>query len=204
MDVKLLSMKRKLVFLITLIALVAFGATLVRATWYAPESEVPVPSPEESALLGSVSTTSQPARLTVPSLEIDADIQYVGVTKDGNMGVPSNFSDVGWYKYGTIPGRYGSAVIDGHVDNAIGLAGVFKKLDSIQVGESVYVQTKGGEKLRFIVTEVVTYGYKDVPVETLFNRKDARRLNLITCGGSWIQTEKTYDERTVVYTVLAP
>lgn len=197
-------MKRKLVFLITLIALVTFGATLVNATWYSPESEVPVPLLEESAPLDSVSTTSQPMRLTVPSLEIDADIQYVGVTKDGNMGVPSNFIDVGWYKYGTIPGNYGSAVIDGHVDNAIGLAGVFKNLSSIQVGESVYVQTKGGEKLRFVVTEVVTYGYKDVPVEALFNRKDGRRLNLVTCGGSWIQTEKTYDERTVVYTVLAP
>ena len=197
-------MKRKLVFLITLVALVAFGGTLVSATWYAPESEVLVPLFEEGTSIDRVSTTSQPARLIVPSLEVDADIQYVGVTKDGNMGVPSNFADVGWYKYGTIPGRQGSAVIDGHVDNAIGLAGVFKNLSTMKVGESVYVQTKGGEKLRFIVTDVVTDGYKDVPVETLFNRKDARRLNLVTCGGSWIQTEKTYDERTVVYTVLAP
>lgn len=197
-------MKRTLVIIITLIAFAVFGATLVHALWYAPESEVPVPGLADVAPISAVPPDDQPSRLTVPSLEIDADIQYVGITKAGNMGVPSNYSDVGWYRYGPVPGQRGSAVIDGHVDNALGLAGVFKNLGAIQVGESVYVETKGGEKLRFIVTEVVTYGYKEVPVELLFNRKDARRLNLITCGGSWIQTEKTYDQRTVVYTVLAP
>lgn len=197
-----MSMKRTLVFLITLGAFFVFGATLVRALYYAPESEVPVPI--ESAPVEEVSEGGQPARLSIPSIEVDAEVQYVGITKAGNMGVPSNYTDVGWYKYGTVPGQRGSAVIDGHVDNGLGLPGVFKDLKTLKVGDSVYVETKNGTKIRFIVVKVATYGYKDVPNDLLFERNDARRLNLITCSGSWVRSEKTYDERVVVYTVLAP
>ena len=32
------------------------------------------------------------------------------------MGVPTNFTDVGWYRYGPAPGTPGNAVIDGHLD----------------------------------------------------------------------------------------
>jgi sortase A len=197
-------MKRKLVILVTLAAFFVFGATMVRALLYAPESEVPAPGMAEDAPIEDVPESSHPDRLIIPRLDIDTDIQYVGVTASGNMGVPSNFTDVGWYKYGTVPGQRGSAVIDGHVDNGLGLAGVFKHLEDLDVGDDVFIETKGGSRLRFVVTEVATYGYKEVPGDMLFERADARRLNLITCGGSWIKAEKTYDERVVVYTVLVP
>lgn len=197
-------MKRKAIITITLIAFFICGATAVRAFWTPGGSEVPAPGLAEDAPINDVSEAAQPDRLTIPEIGVDADIQYVGITAGGNMGVPSNFTDVGWYKYGTVPGQLGSAVIDGHVDNAIGLDGVFKNLEKLRVGDEVFVETKGGRKLRFVVTEVTTYGYKEVPNDRLFSRTDARRLNLITCGGSWIKTEKTYDERVVVYTVLVP
>ncbi len=197
--------KTYLVAAATLLALGVFGGTLVGGLYYAPDTEVPLPESLRGALnVEPTPVSEQPKRLTVPSLGIDADIQYVGVNAKGNMGVPSNFRDVAWYKYGTVPGQVGSAVIDGHVDNGLKLAGVFKKLDQIRVGDDVYVETKEGGALHFKVVEVVTYHYKDVPLEKLFNRADKRRLNLVTCGGSWIQGEKTYDERIVVYTVLVP
>lgn len=196
-------MKRKLVLLVTLAALFVFGATLVRAFFYAPDSEVTAPQAGGSASIDETPEANQPARLVVPSRGIDAHIQYVGVGKSGNMAVPTNFQDVGWYRYGTVPGQIGSAVIDGHVDNALGLPGVFKDLGKLKEGESVYIETKGGSRIRFVVTGIETYGYKEVPAQLLFGRADARRLNLITCGGSWIKTDKTYSERIVVYTELA-
>lgn len=197
-------MKRTIVLIITLLAMLLFGATLARAVLYVPDSEVAAPEQEANAPIQEVTEEDQPARLIIPSLGVDTHVQYVGITAAGNMAVPSNFTDVGWYRYGTVPGQRGSAVVAGHVDNAIGLAGVFKRLEELDVGAEVFVETKGGERLRFLVTDAETYGYRDVPVERVFNQGDARRLNLVTCGGSWIQSERSYDERLVVYTVLAP
>jgi len=188
-------------FVVTALALVVFASTLVQALWYAPESSTYVPDGSRTGAR-TVPPSEQPDRLIIPALNIDAPIQYVGITKKGNMGVPSNFSDVAWYKYGTVPGQIGSAVIDGHVDNGLALPGVFKHLDELRVGDDVIVETKQGRKLRFVVTDIESYNYKDVPGEVLFGRADTSRLNLVTCGGSWIRTEKTYDQRLVVYTVL--
>ncbi len=197
-------MKRTIVGIITLAALIIFGATAARAVLYIPDSEVPAPEQEANAPIQEVSEEDQPARLIIPSIGVDADVQYVGVTAAGNMAVPTNFTDVGWYRYGTVPGQRGSAVVAGHVDNAIGFAGVFKRLEELAEGEEVFIVTKTGKRLRFEVEGAETYGYRDVPTERVFNASDSRRLNLVTCGGTWIQSERSYDERHVVYTVLSP
>ncbi|MDB5237903.1 MAG: peptidase sortase [Candidatus Kaiserbacteria bacterium] len=197
-------MKRILAAIVTLLAILVFASTLVHALYYAPESEIAIPAGIASSTpAAQASPDAQPARLRIPSLGIDASVQYVGITTAGNMGVPNNFTDVAWYKYGTLPGQVGSAVIDGHVDNGLALAGVFKHLADIKTGADVYVVTKDGTKLRFIVESAQAYPYKSVPTTLLFNRKDKARLNLVTCSGSWVKGDKTYDERLVVYTVLA-
>src|SRR6185503_17165796 len=108
-----------------------------------------------------------------------------------NMGTPSNFTDVAWYKYGTVPGQVGSAVIDGHVDNGLALAGVFKHLTDIKNGADVYVITKEGTKIHFVVQDIQSYPYKSVPTTLLFNQKDRARLNLVTCAGTWVPGDKT-------------
>src|SRR5688500_7982550 len=51
-----------------------------------------------------------PVRLMIPKLDVDAAIKYMGVTKTGDMAVPDNIADVGWYKHGPHPGNKGSAV----------------------------------------------------------------------------------------------
>lgn len=186
---------------VALVALAVFSVTLVRAVWFAPVLDVQVPPTTAER---AVPPEEQPARLSVPALGIDAEIQYVGVTAKGNMGVPSNFSDVAWYKHGTVPGQLGSAVIAGHVDNGLGLAGVFKHLGDIKVGDDVYIETKNGSTLHFKVVEKASYQYKSVPLERVFNRKDDAYLNLITCEGNWVKGERTYDKRLIIYTKLVP
>ncbi len=197
-------MKRILIAVITLGAVFVFAGAVGHALYYAPESEITIPAAvAASTPAAGVPISEQPARLQIPSLGIDTNIQYVGISKAGNMGVPNNFTDVAWYKYGTVPGQVGSAVIDGHVDNGLALAGVFKHLSDITVGADVYVITKEGTKLHFRVKDIQSYPYKAVPTTLLFNQKDAARLNLVTCAGSWVSGDKTYDQRLVVYTVLA-
>jgi sortase A len=53
-------------------------------------------------------------RLQIPSIKVDAAIQYVGLTGSGSMEVPQGRADVAWYKFGPRPGDLGSAVIAGH------------------------------------------------------------------------------------------
>ncbi len=166
---------------------------------YAPEEEILVPP----ATAVFVPEESKPLRLLIPSLAIDAHVQEVGITTKGTMGVPNNFKDVGWYKYGVAPGQLGSAVIDGHVDNALALAGVFKRLADIKTGDDIYVVSEDGTKLRFIVVDIQSYPYNDAPTDIIFTRDDAARLNLITCAGTWLIGQRTYNKRLVVYTEFA-
>ena len=190
-----------LVGILTIIAIVAFGATLARALFISDDTEVPVP--DKTPTSDIVSPYDLPDTLRIPSLEITAAVQHVGVTANGTMANPTNFTDVGWYKFGPAPGKRGSAVMAGHVDNGLALDGVFKHLGDLKKGDDIYVVNAGGKRLHFVVEDVVSYPYKDVPLETLFKRADKARLNLVTCEGNWVKKEKTYDQRLVVYTTLA-
>lgn len=145
---------------------------------------------------------SYPSRLSIPRLNIDAHVQQLGITQNGSLGTPSNFVDVGWYALGTIPGNKGSAIIDGHVDNGLALAGVFKHLSSVVIGDNVYVTNYGGTTTHFIVTDIESYDYKNAPIEMIFNDNTGSYLKLITCGGNWVPGGRTYDRRIVVTAVL--
>ena len=186
---------------VVLCAAFVFGQTAVDALWYVSDTEVPVP--ETIELTEVASPEDYPARFRVPALGIDTRVQHVGVNAKGNMAVPNNFTDVGWYKYGTPPGFVGSAVVAGHVDNGLGLPGVFKNLSELKIGDDIFVEREDGVELRFVVTEIQVYPYTLVPRDILFSRRDLPRLNLITCEGAWVAGERTYDQRLVVYAGLA-
>jgi sortase A len=185
---------------VTMFAAIIFSATLIRALWYAPEEQIQFPV--KAAVHSEVVTPNDvPVLLKVPALSINANIQQTGINTAGRMATPSNFTDVAWYKYGPLPGQVGSAVIAGHVDNGLGLSGVFKHLGDIHLGDELDIETKSGHQIAFIVSATTSYPYTDVPTELLFNRHDTSRLNLITCEGSWVAGAKTYDRRLVVYAV---
>lgn len=155
-----------------------------------------------STIENAQQTEAVPRRLIIRKIGVDTKIQSVGRTKAGAMDVPNNFYEAGWYNRGPRPGEEGSAVIAGHVDNALGLSGVFKHLDLLSEGDSVYVENASGTKMHFIVKRVAVYPYDKVPTQELFERKGGVYLNLITCGGMWIQKKKTYSERFVAYAEL--
>jgi LPXTG-site transpeptidase (sortase) family protein len=189
-----------LVAIAVVLGVVVFVTTMTGVLWYEPDTEVPVPVQEIEER--DVQLEDHPIRLRIPKVQVDAHVQEVGVNTLGNMAAPNNFTDVGWYKHGVAPGFTGSAVITGHVDNALSLAGVFKHLDELEVGDDIFVDKQDGTALQFRVTEVQTYPYTQVPLKTLFSRRDLPRLNLITCGGTWLPHERSYDERLVVYAEL--
>jgi sortase (surface protein transpeptidase) len=98
--------------------------------------------PPGVSLTGEEKELAAPARIRIPSIGVDAFVQDVGIGKSGNMAVPTNYDDVGWYRYGPAPGEKGSAVIDGHVDNGFGLPAVFSRLSELEAGDDIYIDTE--------------------------------------------------------------
>lgn len=58
-----------------------------------------------------------PARIEIPAIQVDATVIQVGKTANGQMEVPNNTIETGWYNPGYKPGSQGNAVIAGHVDS---------------------------------------------------------------------------------------
>jgi LPXTG-site transpeptidase (sortase) family protein len=182
-----------------------FGAVFVHATLYSASPLDGIGGTSKADASPAFGDSSElPATLIIPKLGINASVQRVGIAKSGRMAVPTNFTDVAWYEGGTVPGNKGSAVIAGHLDNGLGLRGVFSDLANLSPGDRVEVRTSNGRTLTFKVDSLKIYPYESVP-STIFTANDAAHLNLITCEGDGIRTGSegfTYDHRLVVYTTL--
>jgi sortase (surface protein transpeptidase) len=198
-------MKNRL-FYLTLGSLVIFAVgvfcfTLYNALYVSRDAADGQFSPNMAVVASSTSTA--PMRLTIPSLSIDANVQQVGITENGAMGIPSNFSDVAWYKYGPVPGAIGNAVIDGHLDNAISLPGVFKYLNAINIGDDIFVSNTSGGQTHFKVTKKETLDYNATSTDEIFEPSTTTpNLVLITCEGTWDQSVRQYSSRLVVFSTL--
>src|SRR3989338_4583482 len=142
-----------------------------------------------------------PKELSIPSIGVKALIQTVGIDQNGRMGLPTNFVDVAWYKYGPEPGERGSAVIAGHLDTTVDDKAVFAKLSNLKNGDNVYITDKTGQKINFRVISQEVYDDTKSPLDRIFDQ-DIRtaRLNLVTCDCVWNPKTKNYSERLVVYT----
>lgn len=175
-----------------IIAFIVFSLFLL---FYLPQGLVFQRSVPQSQIV-SVSS-GLPVRLTIPAININADIQHIGVTQAGEMEVPSNTVDVGWFKLGPRPGEKGSAVIDGHFNGENGEAGVFYNLYKLKKGDKLFVQDDKGKIITFVVREKRLYdpGYAD----DVFNSNDGAHLNLVTCDGVWDGTKNSYSKRLVIF-----
>ena len=140
-----------------------------------------------------------PQRLKIPAINVDAGIEYVGLTPNGAMGVPSNLVDVAWYNLGPRPGQKGNAVIDGHRSSRSWVAAVFDHLDDLRVGDKLYIEDDQGKIITSIVREARIYGPEE-DASDVFSRSDGIHLNLITCSGDWDSVEKTFNKRLVIFT----
>lgn len=161
---------------------------------------VPLRSAEEFSLEDK-RVGIDPQVIEIPSLDVKATIEEVGRLDNGQMGVPQDPDQAGWFSPGTKPGGRGSAVIAGHVDSKTGPA-IFYELDKMEMGDEVLVHGEDGEIVRFAVVKKVAYPRTDAPVDAIFGFTYGSGLNLITCTGSWDRKAKTHDDRLVVYTEI--
>lgn len=141
-----------------------------------------------------------PTRLRIPVINIDTNIEHIGLTKSGEIDVPINPQNVGWFSLGIRPGDLGSAVIDGHSGYKNNKPVAFDSLHKLKKGDKVYIEDELGVTTTFMVRVVRNYG-KNENVPKVFVSHDGKsHLNLITCAGIWNVADKTHSSRLVVFT----
>ncbi|RIW26839.1 class F sortase [Bacillus salacetis] len=142
-----------------------------------------------------------PARIKIPSMDIDTEVISVGLLENGEMAVPEETEITGWYDRGVKAGAEGNAVIAGHVDSQEGPA-IFFYLKNMEIGEEVTVSDESGKELTFKVKAKESYKDEEAPIEKIFGPDKERNLNLITCTGTFNHDEHLYPDRLVIYTEL--
>jgi sortase A len=148
----------------------------------------------------SDSEIGKPVRLMIPSINVNATIQHLGLASNGSIGAPDGPYDVAWFNAGPKPGEQGSAIISGHYGHwRTGADSVFDNLDKLKKGDKIYVRDDKDNLISFTVESSRTYNLDESPPEIL-NKTDDAYLNLITCNGDWIQDKKTYTKRLVIFT----
>lgn len=140
-----------------------------------------------------------PTQLKIPTIGVDALVEGVGVTINGEMDVPKGPTTTAWFNLGPRPGEEGSAAISGHFGWKNGIAAVFDNLHNLKAGDKIYVENDMGTSTVFVVREVHLYD-QNADATNVFSSNDGKvHLNLITCEGVWNKEQKSYSNRLVVF-----
>jgi LPXTG-site transpeptidase (sortase) family protein len=173
---------------------IAESANGVVASWNPAASGNPNAfGPSEPALTGV------PTRLRIAEIGVDTALEALRLGVNGQLTPPKNFASAGWYADGTAPGDVGPAVIAGHVDSRSGPA-VFYKLRELQEGDKIQV-VRGGRTVTFTVTSTAWYPKTKFPTDQVYGPTPDRQLRLITCGGVFDHSLRSYKDNLVVYAV---
>ena len=190
-------LRRALLFVIPLIGCLL---ALLVLSFLKPIEVIPsVTLPPEVSKPGIVGA-GLPVSLSIPSIAVTASIDYVGLTAAGAMDIKEDPTKVAWYEPGPRPGDSGSAVIAGHYGFLRGVGSIFNNLSKLQPGDTVNVTDDAGVMITFKVRSSRRYE-PNADTSAIFGSNDGRsHLNLITCEGTWVQSEHSYSDRLVVFT----
>ncbi len=200
-------MKILLVQKLVIVILAGIALSVVLLFYFVHKSSVQRDTalpPEQEATSDGLpdSPIGKPVRLKIPTIAVDATVEYVGLTADGAMDVPKNQDDVVWYELGQRPGEHGSAVIAGHygVWKKTGRGSVFDQLHTLRQGDKIEVEDDAGITTTFVVRESRSYDPAADAADVFRSDDGKSHLNLVTCAGVWNEREQSYSKRLVVFT----
>ncbi|HKJ55389.1 MAG TPA: class F sortase [Nitriliruptoraceae bacterium] len=166
---------------------------------------VPAPTPvidvgTSSARLADVDLTAAPAptRLAIPSIDVDVPVAALGIDSDGQMAIPEDVDEAGWYRFGPSPGQPGNAVIAGHVDSRSQGLGAFHRLNNVAIGDVVRVTASDGSTADYEITGRQEIDKDVLATDDLFRRDGPAQLVLVTCGGDFDADVRSYRSNVVV------
>lgn len=194
--------KKRILILITILIFVfSFGFIFHFTNKNSIESNGGILTASASALSfrGKVDSLL-PVRFKIPQINIDAEIESVGLTKEGAVGTPVGPSNVAWFMNSPIPGEVGNSIIDGHSGWKGGKPAVFDNLYKIKIGDKVSVESNAGVTNTFVVKKISKFSPNADATNVFISTDGKSHLNLITCTGFWNNILKSHSSRLVVFT----
>jgi LPXTG-site transpeptidase (sortase) family protein len=141
-----------------------------------------------------------PTSISIEGIGVsNAPVLDVGVEEDGDMEIPGA-NDVGWYRFNPTPGEAGSAVLAAHI-SFDGDPGVFRYLDEAQVGDRVVIEYDDQSAAEFMIVELAQYDKDELPKQRVFAKDGDPVLTLITCGGDFNRSLRSYEDNVVAYAI---
>jgi hypothetical protein len=158
-----------------------------------------VPEPLfDPALDLKASPVEVPLELKIPALKVEAPVLGVGLNAENEMDAPRGpigdpiWQTAMWYRGSGIPGEPGIATFAGHVNDPLGLPGVFGNLRVLKPGDLIEVRFKNtSEEIHFNVIQNIIYNKREAAdpdlralifgIEPLAD--GLSHLALITCTG---------------------
>jgi len=108
----------------------------------------------------------------------------------------------GWYALGPRPGEPGSAVILGHVDSKEDGPAVFFRLRELRRGDQIRVRRADGSTVRFVVQRTEQYDKQRFPTDDVYYPTLTPGLRLVTCGGEFDATARSYRSNIIVFAAV--
>ncbi|TXS51627.1 class F sortase [Streptomyces sp. t39] len=148
-------------------------------------------------------TRSEPERIRIPRIAVDAPFMGLSVGASGMLDAPppDDRNLVGWWQEGVTPGEVGASIVAGHVDTRTGPA-VFLLLPTLKAGDTVDIARADGSVATFVVDSVENFSKASFPNERVYADTPDAQLRLITCGGEYDRKAKDYKENVVVFAHL--
>jgi LPXTG-site transpeptidase (sortase) family protein len=159
----------------------------------------PTATPEPSRPASSTARAVvgvEPERVSIPAIDLDEPLIPLGIAPEGDIEVPEDYDDVGWFTGGGRPGGHGPTVIAAHVDSGWGPA-VFARLTELRPGDEVIVTDIDGMRATYVVTETADHPRADFPTARVFGAVGQDVLRLITCTGFDPAASEYLDNRVV-------
>lgn len=145
--------------------------------------------------------STKPAGLVIETLGVAMPVVAVGLEDDGAMEIPEDVMTAGHYNpdgMGVMPGSPGTAVFAAHVDSRKQGRGALYELSTLTVNDLIGVADPDGTTRMWRVTEVVTYRKEVLPLDALFTFAGPSRIAVITCGGEFDRSARSYSHNIVV------
>lgn len=159
------------------------------------------PALNSLASVKPVAKKNSSVSLIIPKLKINTNLEEVGLTAQGAVGIPKDNAKAAWFNLGPRPGATGTAVVVGHYGYwKNGTRGMFNNLSKLRVGDKIQIENGQGSSTVFVVKNIKSFNLNE-DVSTVFNSDDKKaHLNLITCGGAWNEKTKSFAKRLVIFT----
>lgn len=150
---------------------------------------------------GELMARATPTTVRLPAQDIAGKVIQLGLQPNGEMAVPQNGADTGWFSKSPTPGELGPSIVVGHVTWQ-GRRGVFFDLGATKPGQRVEVDRADGTTAVFQVDAVEQYPKAKFPTQKVYGATDRAELRLITCGGVYDGDAQTHLDNIVVFAHL--